>query len=164
QSVLPSNLQQSRNLATPNIIIVEPWQVIGGVLEGTTQGLTPSPNFKHPSCFTGLVGWDVDSYPSLIIDSEPLAHQGIETMLIPNVTIHEFLSLMRVRIRRNVCFEAFEGVMQSPDVDTITTYHPKALANQRGFMLAIAIQDRGEGTLGSSSHETTHALWQDVQE
>jgi hypothetical protein len=85
-------------------------------------------------------------------------------MLIPNVAIDQFLALMRVGTRRYLGFEVFEGVMQSPDVDTILAYHPKTLANQWGFMFAIAIQDRGEGTLGSSSHETTHAFWKNVQE
>jgi len=111
-----------------------------------------------------LIGWDIGADACLIIDSEPLAHQGVGTMLISNVAIHEFLSLMRVGTRCYLGFEVFEGVMESPDIDTILAYHPKTLANQRGFMLAIGIQDRGEGTLGSSSHETTHALWQDVQE
>jgi hypothetical protein len=47
------------------------------------------------------------------------------------------LSLMRVGTRRNVCFEFFEGFVKPPDVDTITPYHPKALAYQSGFMFPI---------------------------
>jgi hypothetical protein len=68
QSVLLPDLQQSGDLATPDIIIVETRQVIGGVLEGTTQGLTPSANLKHPSCFAGLVGWGIRAYACVLID------------------------------------------------------------------------------------------------
>jgi hypothetical protein len=85
-------------------------------------------------------------------------------VLIPDVAIHEFLSLMLVGTHRNICFEVLESIMQSPDVDTILADHPKTLPNQRGFMLAIAIQDRAERTLGSSCYETTHPFRKNVQE
>src|SRR5262249_21624682 len=128
QPVLLPDLQQCGDLATPDVIILKSRQVIGGVLEGTAQGLTPATNFKHPSCLTGLVGWGIRAYAGVLIDSEPLAHQGVETMLIPDIAIDEFLSLMRVRSRRHVCFELLKSIMKSPDVDTILAYHPKTLA------------------------------------
>jgi len=111
-----------------------------------------------------LVGWDVGAYACVLVDGQSLAHQGVYTMLIPHVAIDEFLSLMRVGTGSNLCFELLKSIVEFPDVDTITVYHPKALPNQRGFMLAIAIQDRGEGTLGSASHETADAFWKNVQE
>jgi hypothetical protein len=58
----------------------------------------------------------------------------------------------------------FEGIVESPDVDTILADHPKALANQGWFVLPVAIQDRGERALRSTSDETTHAFRQGVQE
>jgi hypothetical protein len=69
-----------------------------------------------------------------------------------------------VRTLGNLSFEVFEGFFEFPDVDAILTYHPKALPNQRGLMLAIAKQERGERALWSSRYKTTHAFWKHVQE
>jgi hypothetical protein len=77
-----------------------------------------------------LIGWGIRAYACVLVDGQSLAHHGVETMLIPNVAIDQFLALMRIGTRCNLCFEVFEGVMEFPDVDTILAYHPKALPNQ----------------------------------